>query len=615
MPKAEPKIDVDKAVEEFRLLKQLNQRRNDEYFLLRQAVKGNFRWPDDWPSHVPKLKRNFCKPITERHATFLMGRGFTFNVERPNSLEYRSSAEKAEKILDRLCDLSRAQRQFDVGALLGSQLGRSIYKVYKRGPKGSQYAAFTFCQPDYFYGVPAADDSLGDFARVYYSYPLDRSEAERLFGPGNYKTDSELRADAFYDPRRDDAGRDRLPGKLAKVPVLEVWTRDAYAIIVGGIEKFNGKNPMRWSSTDEGFIPFVVIENIRSGAGDAGGTSGNVGEADIAQARELNEFYNFLLSDKTHIVRRYLRPTLVWEGAPQNYAENLTGTLGGGGAIPTRLGSKLSFLTHDSPNPAVLEVQQELREAILETSGMTDMALRGEASGSIRTGPSTANELFPVTAGVERKRTEWGLGIRELFAMLLELQEQIGDSKVLGKAVVNQTIQSENFADGEEVTLSGKDIAGLRDVCVSWPGMLPKDDLEAANLEIQKAQAGMQSIYTTLEKLGEQYPDDEITRIRRENNDPALRGEKVAEQMRAATPLMKQQQDQEFQMQQQMMEPAMPPDGGMPGGMPTDMAGPPPGEELPPDEQDIYTRLRALQASRVAEDETGEPVVEMPELA
>ena len=600
-------IDVEKAKDEFSRLKSANQHRNYEYFLLRQAVRGNFRWPNDWPTHIPRIKRNMCKPITERHATFLMGKGFSYNVERPNTLEFRQHAERAEKILERIFTLSKAPRQFDIGAQIGSQLGRTIFKVYKKGVDGAQHAAFTFCQPDYFYGISAGDDAVGDFAKVYYSYPVDKTEAPRMFGPGDYRTEADLANGEFYDRRREDEWNSDPGSRSRRVPVLEVWTKDDYLLIVGGVVKYNGENPYKWKGSNEGYIPFVVIENVRCAAGDAGGAV--VGEADIAQARELNEQLNYLLSQKSHIVQRYLRPTLVWEGAPQNYAESLAQTLGGGGAIPTRLGSKLYFLTHDRPNPAVAELQAELVEAILEVSGMNMAALNGNLQGSINTGPTSAHQLFPVTGGTERKRVEWAQGLKTLCAMLLDLQERIGDSTALGEAVVNRTVKSAQFDDGDLVTLSGKDINGLREVAIDWPGMLPKDDESAARLEMEKADRGLQSIYTTLEKLGEQYPDDELSRVRRENQDPSLRGEKVAEQMRAETPLLKQQQDQQFQMMQQMQQQAM-------GPAPEEEEDPFAMPEATSEEANIAQRLREIQAARLAEDEDGGlPVIETPGVA
>lgn len=555
---ADGRINIDKAREEFSHLKSQNNARNNEYWLLRQAVKGNFRWPTDWPKHIPRITHNVCKPITERFATYLMGKGFSYNVERPNDLEHREAAERAEKILRRLMALSNAPLHLDMGAKTGSQLGRTVYKVYKKGEKGGQHACFSYCQPDYFYGIPASDSHLAEFSTVYYSYPVDILEAQRMFGPGDYKTEAAL-ADTYYQPLKEH-DKDTT-GRTRRVPVLEVWTRDAYLLEVGGVVKYNGKNPFTWQRSGKGFVPFVVIENIRN-AGEG------QGEADIKQARELNEYLNFLLSRKYHVTSRWLQPTVVWEGAPQNMGEILAGTIGGGGAIPTRLGSRLSFLAYDRPNQMVTEMEMQLRNAILESTGMSDVALQGTLSGSVNTGPSTYAQWQPVLSTIAKKQTEWQHGLSTLFAMLLEVQEQIGNSTALGKAVINETVKSAEFSDGEVVDLSGKDIAGLREVTISWPGILPKDDIDAARLEMEKASMGLQSIYTTLEKLGVEYPTDEIARIRMENQDPNLRGEKVAEQLRAETPLIKQQMQMEQQMAQAQMQQAQQPMGALPPGAP-----------------------------------------------
>lgn len=572
-------IDLKAALEEFTHLKTQEQPRNSEYHLLRQAVKGNFRWPRDWPRHIPKVTQNLCKPITERFVTYLLGKGFSYNVDRPNTLEFREAAERTEKILKRLLSLSHADIQFEQGGKTGSQLGRTIFKVYEKGKDGAKHACFTHCQPDYFYGIPASDDHLGDWATVYYSYPVDRLEAQRMFGPGNYKTEAELARNEYYN-ERPEAAADLGLSRTRRVPVLEIWTKDHYALIVGGVTVFNGDNPNKWSDSGEGYIPFIVIENIRNSAD-------NRGEADIAQARELNEHMNWLISRKSYVVQRWLTPTLVWEGAPQNYGEILAQTLGGGGAIPARLGSKLYFLAYDRPNPSVFELEQTLRASLLESSGMSELALQGTVQGSVNTGTALQAQFQPVMSSIDKKRKEWEQGLKLLFAMLLETQERIGDSKALGQAAINQSVKSAKFADGELVALSGKDIKGLRAVTLSWPGVLPKDDSEMARLEMEKAAQGIQSFYTTLEKLGEEYPDDEIARIRMENQDPNLRGEKVAEQLRAETPLIKQQLDQDFQRQQMEAQ-----GGGLPPEAPIEEE-----EALPPEEADILSKLQALQAN------------------
>jgi len=570
------KLNVKEAYTEFLHLKNASAKRNQMYYFNRMAVKGNFRWPYDWPHHIPRITDNLCKPIVERFTTYLMGKGFTWNLERPNSLEFRDAAERGEKILRRVMALSDSDLQFQEGAKMGSEMGRTIYKVYHRGKEGYRHACFETVQPDYFYPIFTGGGHVaGRLAGAYYSYPLDRAEAERLYGPRPYKSEREVEMGHRYDEVRDrgDASWNNDPMQR-RIPVLEVWTPTNYALIVGDIEVENGPNPFVWSDTKEGYIPFVVIENIRN-AGEA------EGEPDIEQARVLNEHLNYLVSRKAHVVNRWLTPTLVWEGAPSNYADVLANTMKGGGAIPVRIGARLSFLAHDRPMPSVVELEQTFRLAVLETAGMNEVALQGITTGSINTGPALAAQFQPVISTIEKKRLAWQTGLKLLFAMLLNEQETIGKSKALGQAVVNQTEKSEQSPDGELVDLDGKDIKGLRSVTISWPGVLPKDDTDSARLELEKMTQGVQSRYTTMEKLGEEFPVDELARIRMENNDAGLSPENAASQVRAHTPLMTAQMQQET-AQQQMMAQMMGQQGGPPGAGP----GGPPGEDPMADPND-----------------------------
>lgn len=576
-------IDVEEALIEYAVLKTDNANRNFEYYLNRQAIKGNFQWPRDWPNHIPKIKHNMCKPITERFSSYLMGNMFTYNVNRPNTLEFRDGAERTEKILRRLVKLAKGNVLFSEGADSGSVLGRTVYKVYKTGPKGRQHACFQHVQPDYFYGIPATDSPAGEWAKVFYSYPIDRAEAVRMFGEADYKTEFDIAQNERYTPMPEESQNMTSTLRLRRrIPVFEVWTNDSYLLRVGGIDIFNGDNPFKWTTTtNDGFIPFVVIENIHN-------DGEQTGASDLTQSRALNEQLNYLLSRKQYIVGRWLQPTLVWEGAPQNYLDILTSTIGGGGAIPTRLGSRLYFLAYDHTNASVTELEATLRTSILETAGLNEIAYQGTVHGYVNSGPSVNAQYQPVTALLKKKQETWRLGIALLFSMLLELQENIGDSEALGLTVVNSTVNSKNGSDGDVVQLSGKDIAGLREVDIVWPGLLPKDDAAAAQLEFQKAQQGLQSIYTTLEKLGEEYPDDEIARIRMENTDPALKGDKVAEQMRAQGAMDQSQANAEAtragigqdpnapQQPPQPGQPAAPAAPPSPGGPQLDQSGPEP---------------------------------------
>jgi hypothetical protein len=70
--------------------------------------------------------------------------------------------------------------------------------------------------------------------------------------------------------------------------------------------------------------------------------------------------------------------------------------------------------------------------------------------------------------------------------------------------------------------VSGKDVGGHRDISITWPGFLPKDDVAAARFELEKHAGRVQSMHTTMSNLGFEFPEDELALIRAETEDEKL---------------------------------------------------------------------------------------------
>jgi hypothetical protein len=179
----------------------------------------------------------------------------------------------------------------------------------------------------------------------------------------------------------------------------------------------------------------------------------------------------------------------------------------------------------------VQELEQALRVAILETAGLNEIAFQGTVHGYVNTGPSVNAQYQPVTSVIQKKQKVWEKASSSV-------RDAAPDSRghrrleALGPGVVNASVNKKNGSDGEVVKLSGKDIAGLRESPSRGRACCRRTTWPLRSLRCRR-RAGLQSIYTTLEKLGEDFPDDEIARIRMENTDPSLKGQAVAEQTRA----------------------------------------------------------------------------------
>lgn len=500
-------FDLDKEREEFRLRKAAAHQRNQDYWLARQALEHIYLWPRNFPPFKDKVILPLVRKSVLTHANFLMGRGFTTQIQPlgPNQSD-REAAQRAEKALFLAIDRCSGWRSMWRAAMLGSLLGTSGFKVYK---DGDGKACFCAIQPEFLYAVPRGDEYT-DAVKVYYAYSVDRLEAERQWGRRDYKSERQVsqmeqgdRLDRTYQiagPALEDR----------RIPVMEVWTRDDYALWVGGESIANGPNPYK-------FIPYVVIQNIDSlsrieGLSDVDALLGLRNDNN-----GLNVQLNVLLSESYYIAKRYANPTISWEAPPPNYMEHIAQMVGGGGVLPRRMGTSIEFLQYQGQPPDLGALIELLRVNGIEVSGLNELAWSGSSQGgvAVQTGPSLEVKFTNVLSTLGSKQQQWAVGLKRLFWMMLALMS--GEDEI---GVADKPYARKRADRGMRV--SGRDVADHRDCKIIWPGFLPKDDMAAARFELEKHGARVQSMATTLENLGFDFPDDELQRIRDETEDEQL---------------------------------------------------------------------------------------------
>jgi hypothetical protein len=154
-----------------------------------------------------------------------------------------------------------------------------------------------------------------------------------------------------------------------------------------------------------------------------------------------------------------------------------------------------------------------------------------------------------------------------------------------------------------EISVTPEDIAGNYFVQVQFGNLIPRDDEQHEQNETYKFKTGAQSLYDTLDRMGEEDPDAAIARIKKELMDPELNPGHVLEAIQAkqsVAAFAKQQQLERAQQQTQGAgggsagmdslsrvlgggQGAAPPGGGRPGiGMGSPAMGMPPGGQQPP---------------------------------
>jgi len=521
-------LNLETELQEFTARKADANTRNKDYWLARQAMEHTYAWPTDWPPYKYKVVYPLVRKAVLTHANFLMGRGFTTNIAPlgPNPPQ-RQAAQKAEKGLFLCIDRCSGWRSLWRAAQLGSLLGTSGFKVYT---DGDGKACFCAIQPEFIYPVPRGDEYT-ELVKVFYAYTVDRLEAERMWGKRDYKSERQVSMAQQSDPiwQAGQTGHPEINDR--RIPVMEVWTKDEYLLSVGGQLIKNEKNPYPW-------IPYVVIPNIDSMVGVMG-----LSDVDALLGLKngyvgLNTLLNILLSEHYYIASRYANPTLIYEQGGPNAAAEIAGIVGGGGALFPRIGSKVYYLNFQGQAPDIAGLLELLRTAGIDMSGLNELAWSGgsQGAGQLQTGPSLEVKFTNVLSTLSAKQKQWEVGLKQLFGMLLELASKEGDLGVADSPYARKR-QDRNML------VRGKDVGSHRDVKIVWPGFLPKDDMAAARFELEKHGSQVQSIATTLENLGVEFPDDELEQIRQETQDenlPTGTGEQ-ANMLRAQAAMQKAQ--------------------------------------------------------------------------
>ena len=507
-------MDLRQEYSEFVAQKNDKRQRNQDYWLLRQAFQGVFRWPTDWSQWIPKLRINLIRRTVLTHASFLMGKGFDIQVQPLDVTEdARKKAQVVEKALYELLEQSGRASVFQRAAQNASLLGMAVLRPYLETPKdGPAKVCIASCQPEYTYPIAKGDDYTS-LAKVFYAYTVDRTQAVHLFGPGDYRNEREVDSQMRGEPLGNISTSGNHFILNRKVPVLEIWTDVEYALVVGGLVKYNGPNPY-------GFIPFEVVQNL-----DAG--DGVEGLSDVADILELNEEVNQIYSLRAYHLKRWMKPTVVWPRAPQGGEDAIRKVVAGGGFIGSPTENVPGFMQPPDPGQNVSEFLDRVRSVIVETAGLNETAFSGQSGASVQTGTALSVSFTNVLSTLGLKQANWSEGLRRLFAKVLELAET--NVKEIG--VLPDPAAKTSKAEG--IRVMGSDIAGHRRVKVLWPGLMPKDDVQAARLELEKVSAGVQSRVSTIEKLGEDFPDDELSRIQEETENPGLNPRDQANMLRA----------------------------------------------------------------------------------
>ena len=291
-------------------------------------------------------------------------------------------------------------------------------------------------------------------------------------------------------------------------------------------------------------VPFWVVQNIVDPEKDP--TDGG-SLSDLEDIPQLNQHLNLMRSEQAEeIVTNIHRPLIYASDDHQQEPKSLS--FSAGAVYPIGIEERLEPVPYEG-QPAeawrhVEEIQQDIRTlSFLGDAGFGDF-------GSGTSGVAARIALTPMQRILELKLPPRIEVLRSLGSFLLRCFEQ----KLPKDAKLRGWVKG-GVLRFQQVDLAPEDIAGQYYVDVDYGNLLPRDDQAHQQNEIYKWGSGAQSLFTTLENMGHEDPDEEIKRMKRELKDPWLNPEKwLAVQQAVAA------------QKQQEQEAAGPPQGQAPPG-------------------------------------------------
>ena len=456
--------------------------------------------------------------LTIKHAYRIAGQLPDVIVDqRDESPQERYRSDMMEKIVWAILQQSDGETQIADAAWDGSQLGSSCFDMYFDIEK--QMPILRAVDPTGIVEVQGVDDPH-NFERVYRSWAVPTASIRAQYMGKSFRGEA-------IDV--NEIKGDHMEGQTEMTTIIQLC--DSTRLLrftencVGLYERVH----------NYGFTPYIVIPNI--------GPYRDVwGWADYEMVRPLVSYLTALVSREADVLRQVANGSYIDRGTGQ-LAEETVRTLRVGGVIPSKKDGALDPIqAADMPS-----FEQEHANRVMELFKMVGFApdaawgKPGSSSGTDR-----GMQLQPLLELTAMKQKNWQRGLSRAFAMGYKMIEgQMTLTKTYRGAAHGQAGRRMPFVfqmgpnvepasavnpDFQPDSLDSIDVPEFVDLPRSpkelfdgdyavrfmWQNRLDPDDPSFILSEINRFQSGLQSLETTLERLGFQAPEDEMRRIENE---------------------------------------------------------------------------------------------------
>lgn len=444
--------------------------RNSEFAVLRKSFDGDYISNQQWNAagvgelvDHKRLVYNMINTIVRRNMDEMTAPLQVYAVPRGLDDEHIALAEKRQKLLSDWMEYERFTIKIAMAAYLQALLDKAIFHV-RPEPDSPFKAKLDLVLPEAYLPIPSSDNWFDKDAVILSYRPFEIDKLER----------------------QDPSGVVHNAVVAAEQTTVEYWTKDLFVRIHDGKETHRLRHGF-------GVVPIEVAHNIPIPHRERG-------QGDADQSVGLNIALNQMLSDEQDVLAYLANPIVVIRGSRQGtqglvFAPRATWELERDAAaeILSWAGSPPSFETQ------ILRIMQ----GIEDSTGHSSPAFGREVPSGV-SGETIRSILAGFNTRIGAKQTFMGAAVNRV-AQLYQL--------ILEKAFPSAVFEIEGDYEGrryDSLTLSPKEFKGWYKTQTIWQ---PQNETVRVFTEIQKHQAGLQSRYTTMRRIGVMRPGDEYRRI------------------------------------------------------------------------------------------------------
>jgi len=426
------------------------------------------------------LTLNYVAPVVLKMAAFLMADKVDFKATpKSPALEERMAAQKREKILYKGHKRSKYRKTLNEVAIDSAKLGTAWTKTYY--DKDADKVFYVYCDPECIYPEPYKSKFTGRLLYVVQAYEMNLEDARLEYGD-----DVDL---PKITASEQDEGREKDDQTAEpQVSVIEFWNDDRTILVVGNQTKENGENKYEFNP----FTPWPLV--LQPGMIE--------GKSIVDWMLEANGYYNQSYSQGADAQALNCNPPVWYKGAPLNYQQQWNEAKGG--VLPLSKEGEVGFLTWQGEPPSVEAMLNRTLSFIHDVTHMPRIAF-GELDQGVNSSRVISVQYDPIVKVMKMIRDNYDVALVDLNEKVLRLIEKYEKKNEIFSGYIENAkavkIKREKGEELEVVTLTGKDVAGHYETEVIWPGVLPKDDMNAGRFELEKHDSKVQSKWTTQENF------------------------------------------------------------------------------------------------------------------